>query len=50
MRRMTVAVLINGIYNVDGSDVTYAERSPEELNRLTELVKSAVGFQENRGR
>nr|WP_269142683.1 flagellar basal-body MS-ring/collar protein FliF [Sulfitobacter mediterraneus] len=49
VRRMTVAVLINGIYNVDGSDVTYAERSPEELNRLTELVKSAVGFQENRG-
>lgn len=49
VRRMTVAVLINGIYNVDGSDVTYAERSPEELDRLTELVKSAVGFQDNRG-
>lgn len=49
VRRMTVAVLINGIYNVDGSDVTYAERTPEELDRLTELVKSAVGFQENRG-
>lgn len=49
VRRLTVAVLINGIYNVEGSDVTYAERTPEELDRLSALVKSAVGFQENRG-
>jgi flagellar M-ring protein FliF len=49
VRRLTVAVLINGIYNVDGSDVTYAERTPEELDRLTQLVKSAVGFQDTRG-
>ena len=49
VRRLTVAVLINGIYNVEGSDVAYAERSPEELARLEELVKSAVGFEEARG-
>jgi flagellar M-ring protein FliF len=49
VRRMTVAVLVNGIYNVEGSDVAYAERTLEELNRLTELVKSAVGFEEGRG-
>ncbi len=49
VRRMTVAVLVNGIYNLEGSDVAYAERTPEELNRLTELVKSAVGFEEGRG-
>jgi flagellar M-ring protein FliF len=49
VRRMTVAVLVNGIYNVEGSDVAYAERTPEELARLTELVKSAVGFEEARG-
>lgn len=49
VRRMTVAVLINGIYNVEGSQVEYAERSPEELERLSELVKSAVGFEESRG-
>lgn len=49
VRRMTVAVLVNGIYNVEGSDVAYAERPLEELNRMTELVKSAVGFEEGRG-
>ncbi|MGC1504546.1 MAG: flagellar basal-body MS-ring/collar protein FliF [Sulfitobacter sp.] len=49
VRRMTVAVLVNGIYNLEGSDVAYLERTPEELNRLTELVKSAVGFEEGRG-
>jgi flagellar M-ring protein FliF len=49
VRRMTVAVLVNGIYNLEGSDVAYLERTPEELSRLTELVKSAVGFEEGRG-
>lgn len=49
VRRMTVAVLVNGIYNLEGSDVAYVERTPEELNRLTELVKSAVGFEDGRG-
>jgi flagellar M-ring protein FliF len=49
VRRMTVAVLVNGIYNVEGSDVAYAERPLEELNRMAELVKSAVGFEEGRG-
>ena len=49
VRRMTVAVLVNGIYNVVGSDVAYSERTPEELDRLAQLVKSAVGFSEVRG-
>ncbi|HDZ79775.1 MAG TPA: flagellar M-ring protein FliF [Roseobacter sp.] len=49
VRRMSVAVLVNGIYNVDGSEVVYAERNPEELARLSELVKSAVGFDDGRG-
>lgn len=49
VRRLTVAVLVNGIYNVEGSDVAYAERTPEELDRLSQLVKSAVGFEEARG-
>jgi flagellar M-ring protein FliF len=40
---------VNGIYNVDGSDVIYAERTPEELARLGELVKTAVGFDTTRG-
>lgn len=49
VRRISVAVLVNGIYSVDGSDVAYSERTPEELNRLSELVKTAVGFDGNRG-
>lgn len=49
IRRMSIAVLVNGMYNVEGSDVAYSERTPEELNRLTELVKSAAGFEDSRG-
>lgn len=49
VRRVSVAVLVNGIYAVDGSDVTYSERSAEELERLSELVRTAVGFNEARG-
>lgn len=49
VQRISVAVLVNGIYSVDGSDVTYSERSPQELERLTELVKTAVGYDARRG-
>ncbi|WP_370399481.1 flagellar basal-body MS-ring/collar protein FliF [Sulfitobacter sp. JB4-11] len=49
VRRMTVAVLVNGIYAVEDTAVNYSERTPEEMDRLAELVKSAVGFQESRG-
>ena len=49
VRRITVAVLVNGIYSVDGSDVEYSERSEDELARLSELIKSAVGFEAERG-
>lgn len=48
LQRLSVAVLVNGIFSVNGSQVEYAERSPEELKKLTELVKSAVGFSEER--
>ena len=50
VRRLSVAVLVNGIYNIaDNGDVDYVERDTEELARLEELVKSAVGFDEARG-
>lgn len=49
VKRITVAVLVNGIYSVDGSDVEYSERSDDELARLSELIKSAVGFEAARG-
>ncbi|MBD3624367.1 MAG: flagellar M-ring protein FliF [Rhodobacteraceae bacterium] len=50
IERVTVAVLVNGIYNVaDNGDVVYEERSPEELGRLTQLVQAAIGFDGARG-
>ena len=49
IRRVSVAVLVNGIYTVDGSEVTYSERGDEELQRLSELVRTAVGFDQGRG-
>lgn len=50
IKRLSVAVLVNGIYNVaDNGSVSYEERAPEELARLEELIKSAVGFDAERG-
>ena len=49
VKKVSVAVLVNGIYNVEGDDVVYEERAPAEIERLTELVKTAVGFDAGRG-
>ncbi|MDD7970756.1 flagellar basal-body MS-ring/collar protein FliF [Roseinatronobacter alkalisoli] len=50
IRRLTVAVLIDGIYDTgaDGT-VTWRPRNAEELESLHELVASAVGYDETRG-
>lgn len=49
VKRISVAVLVNGIYNVEDSEVVYQERDTAEIERLTELVKTAVGFDAGRG-
>jgi flagellar M-ring protein FliF len=50
VERISVAVLVNGIYNVaDNGETIYEERSAEELQRLEQLVRSAVGYDEARG-
>lgn len=50
IRRMTVAVLIDGVHAPDADGVmTWRPRAPEELEALRELVASAVGFDEMRG-
>ncbi|HEY9022176.1 MAG: flagellar basal-body MS-ring/collar protein FliF [Paracoccaceae bacterium] len=50
VKRISVAVLVNGIYNVaDNGTVSYEERPAEELDRLEQLVRSAVGFDAERG-
>ena len=50
VRRLSVAVLVNGTWKTaaDGTR-QYEPRSAEELQRLTELVRSAMGFSEARG-
>jgi flagellar M-ring protein FliF len=50
VKRLSIAVLLDGTTtkDKDGKDV-YTARKPEELQQLTELVKTAVGFDEKRG-
>ncbi len=49
VKRLTVAVVVDGKYtrNADGS-MSYAARTPAEIEQLSELVKSAVGFNPER--
>ena len=58
IKKLSVAVLVDGIYVNDdkgtpddkADDVkTYQPRTQEELDRITALIKSAVGFDEERG-
>ncbi|MBU1318035.1 MAG: flagellar M-ring protein FliF [candidate division Zixibacteria bacterium] len=53
IEKLTVAVLVDGHYEtVQGEDgagvVEYKPRDDEEMNRLTALVKNAVGYDETR--
>lgn len=50
VQKVSVAVLVNGIYDVQpNGEQQYQERSPEELERLSQLVRSAVGYDQARG-
>ncbi len=50
IRRLTVAVLIDGVRTIDDSGrAQWAPRPDEELTALRELVASAVGYDEARG-
>lgn len=50
IKRLTVAVMVDGrwVSNDDGLS-TWQPRDDQELNDLSELVKAAIGFDENRG-
>lgn len=50
VRRLTVAVLVNGLANIgdDGAE-GFSPRPEEELDALRDLVASAVGFDSERG-
>jgi len=48
--RLSAAVLIDGRYTTDEEgNKTYQPRSQEELDQIQTLVKSAIGFDEDRG-
>lgn len=50
IRRLTVAVLIDGVRSIDATGTaTWTARPEEELTALRDLVASAVGFDEARG-
>ncbi len=50
LRRVSAAVLVDGIYtkNAQGGTV-YQPRSKEEIDRIAALVRSAIGFDTQRG-
>jgi flagellar M-ring protein FliF len=49
VKQLTVAVLIDGVYTGEGAARAFSPRPAEEIDRLRELVKNAVGFSEARG-
>jgi flagellar M-ring protein FliF len=50
VNRISAAVLVDGIYNKnDKGEVAYQPRPKEELDRITALVRSAIGFDAKRG-
>ncbi len=50
VKKLSVAVLIDGTYDTDAEGTkTYKPRSEDEIKNLTALVKSAIGYDENRG-
>ncbi|ONH85035.1 flagellar M-ring protein FliF [Roseomonas mucosa] len=50
LKRLSVAVLVDGIYEPQPEGAPkFRERTPEELQRLTALVRGAVGADERRG-
>jgi len=49
LKRLSVAVLVDGIYQKQKGKRIFVARPPEELERIAALVRSAVGFDPKRG-
>ena len=50
VKKLSVAVMLDGTYTTDAKGVkTYKPRTKEEIDRITALIKSAIGFDEKRG-
>ena len=50
IKRISAAVIVDGtqVYPADGSAPDFEARAPEEMKKIEELVKSAIGFKEKR--
>lgn len=49
VKRLSVAVLVDGVYNGAGDERAYEERKQEEMDKIAGLVRSAIGYDEKRG-
>jgi flagellar M-ring protein FliF len=51
LRRVSVAVAVDGVTTpgAEGAEPSWAPRSPEDMAQIATLVRSAVGFSEQRG-
>jgi flagellar M-ring protein FliF len=50
IRRLSLAVMVDGVEDrVGTAPPAWRERSPEEIERIAKLVRSAIGFDEKRG-
>ncbi len=49
VKRISVAVLVDGVYTGEGAERSWKERPKEEMERIEALVRSAIGFDGNRG-
>lgn len=50
IKRLTVAVMVDGVYDKDAEGkMVYRDRTKEEMEQITALVKSAVGYDADRG-
>ncbi|HEY4201871.1 MAG TPA: flagellar basal-body MS-ring/collar protein FliF [Devosiaceae bacterium] len=50
VKRLSVAVVVDGVYTTDANgNSTYAPRSQADLDQITSLVKSAMGYDQARG-
>lgn len=50
IKRLSVAVLVDGVYTGgNGAELTYTPRAQADLDQIAAYVRSAVGFDQNRG-
>lgn len=50
IKKLSVAVLVDGTYATnDAGEMTYTPRSSEEIDQITRLVRTAIGFNDARG-